>query len=325
MNFYTRQALPPPGINDVVCRLAVWGPLLSFLLFLIALLVGIGLFSISYHAASITGMIFSALYTLLLWVVTRINYHVLSAARSPANWLARIGPGGILLKYRSYLHTDSPEADPIALQLSWLEISAARLQKETHDTRTGNETRQIDRWFLAITLSPGHVDINKIESAITFENQRKPAHFRIGELQHSLFEARKRKAAPTEIQSIKQAIAQEKRRHPGKHANTWFHDRPVTFVEPDTLRMEWSHVTPGRKKLLPLLNQYTKIIADQAQHYEADKKMDPAEFEKFLAGLLSRNETIDAIKLIRQQTGCSLVEAKAMIERRRQQTGTATE
>jgi hypothetical protein len=42
----------------------------------------------------------------------------------------RIGPGGILLKYRSYLHDDSPVEDPIALHLSWPEIVDAQLQQE---------------------------------------------------------------------------------------------------------------------------------------------------------------------------------------------------
>jgi hypothetical protein len=318
MNFYTKQTLPPVGASDVVCRLSILGFIIALPFFISGLLIGFGLFYLSYQASTVWGMVLSGLYILLLWVACKMLYHLLKAARTPANWLVRIGPGGILFKYRSYLHDDSPQEDPIAFNLSWHEITDAQLQKETHVTRDADGASTINRWFLNIKIDPRYVDSDKIQKAIVFENQRKPAHFIIQDLQHELFEARKSKAAKTEIERIKQAIVAEKKRYPGKNYSSYYHDRPITFVDPDTLRMEWSHITPGKKKLRQLLAKHTTMSGDQVQRFEADKKMQDSEYNTLLASHISRDETLEAIKLMRMQTNCSIVEAKTLIEKLRQ-------
>ena len=263
-------------------------------------------------------MLLAGLYSLLMWGLCRVLLHALLAVRSAANWLARIGPDGVLLKYRSYLHDDLPAEDPIAVHLGWHEIAAAELQKERYTTTDIDETHQITRWFLALTLAPRYVAVERIKTALEFEFQRKPAYHKVNNLKHELFEARKRGAANSEIAQLKQQIALEKRRHPGKHNRSRFHDRPVVFIKPDVLRMEWTHISPGRKKLCRLLERYTAVSDGQRQDIDIVRPMGEAEFHALLATLLSHDETIEAVKLVRMQRNLGITEAKAYIEKFRQ-------
>ncbi len=314
MNFYTKHTLPPLNPDEIVCRIPLWGPVLTYIIFLAGLFFGIALFIVSYLSSTIVGMILSGLYTLLLWFVCSILFQTVQAARSPANWLARISPTGILIKYRSYLHNDYPEEDNIAVKLSWNEIANSQLQKETTVTRDSDGRSQYDRWFLNIRTDSRYVDAEKLKSALDVEHTRKPPHHRIQELQHQLFQARKKKATKTEIEKIQQDISLEKKRHPGKQSNTRFHDRPVVFIKPDTLKMEWTHITPGKKKLRKMLTHFTTMAEDQFAHVDIEQKMNYSEYKQLLATLIARDEIIEAVKLVRAQTSCSITEAKAYIE-----------
>ena len=316
MNLYSKENLPPPS-DDLLFRISPWGPLFGFLIFLSGLVAGLALFIHSVLSSIAWGILLSALYTLIMWGICRVLLRALKATFSPANWLARIGHGGILLKYRSYLHDDSPEEDPIALYLSWPEITEAQLQREIHTTTDMDGKRQIRRWFLTIRLNQRYVDMGKIKSLLAFESQRKPAHFRVNDLKHELFIARKNKAPRSEVENIKNEIASEKKRHPGRHGKVRFHDRPVIFVNPDQLKVEWTHVTPGRQKLRQLLVQHTSVAGDQHLQFDIERPMTKTEFNSLLAVLLSRDEIVEATKLVKRQLGVGTTEAKAFIENAR--------
>ena len=94
------------------------------------------------------GILLSALYTLIMWGILSCT-----SACAEGDFLTsqlvgnELAMAGILLKYRSYLHDDSPEEDPIALYLSWPEITEAQLQREIHTTTDMDGKRQIRRWF----------------------------------------------------------------------------------------------------------------------------------------------------------------------------------
>jgi hypothetical protein len=315
MNLLTSRNIPPPRSNETVFRISLSGPLFTFLIFLIGLLIGVALFIYCYLSSVAWGMVLSGIYVLMMWGICHVLFRALVATLSPANWLARIGFDGMLLKYRSYLHDDSPAEDPVALQLSWPEIADAQLQQELYTTTDIDEKRQVQRWFLVLELDARYLDIDRISSALAFEKQRKPAHFKVDDLKHELFNARKNRADKAEIARIKREIALEKKRHPGKHSKTHFHDRPVVFIEPDQLKMEWTHITPGKKKLRRLLAQHTTVTADGQQQFDIEKPMTETEFNSLLAGLLGRDETIEAIKLVRLHLGLNTTEARAFIEK----------
>ena len=83
--------------------------------------------------------------------------------------------------------------------------------------------------------------------------------------------------------------------------------------------MEWSHITPGKKKLRQLLARHTSILGDQQQHFDIEKPMTETEFKSLLTILLNRDEEKEAVKLVRLQLGYSISQAKAFIEKIRQQ------
>ena len=163
MNLLTQKNIQLPGKDETVFRLSLWGPLSGFLIFLIGLLVGVGFFIGSLLSLSLLGMLLSGLYALMMWGISHILFRTLKANRSPANWLARIGPGGILLKYRSYLHDDSPTEDPIALHLARSEIAHARLFREIFSTSDAGGKRQMLRWFLVIQLNHRYLNPDDIK------------------------------------------------------------------------------------------------------------------------------------------------------------------
>ncbi len=317
MNLLSKQNIPPLGRDETIFRISFWGSLFSFLLLLSGLLVGAVLFVVWYRSSNIWGMILSALYALMMWGLCSVIFRTLRAIRSPANWLARIGSGGILLKYRSYLHDDSPGEDPIVLQLAWAEIAAAQLHQEIHSSEDSDGTSRIKRWFLVIKLDPRYLDIDKVKAALEFEGQRQPAHFKVDDLKHELFLARKKRAGAAEISRIKEEIARVKKLHPGRQSKLKFHDRPIVFIPPDQLKMEWTHITPGKKKLRQLLVHYTIVKADREESFDRVKPMAETEFNALLAALLSREEKIEAIKLVRLQLGLNLSDAKAFVEKNR--------
>ncbi len=315
MNLLARQSIAPPRRDETVFRLSLWGTLFSFLFVLSGFLVGVALFVVGYHVSRLWVMIVSVLFTLIVGGVCSVIFRTLMAIRSPANWLARIGSGGILLKYRSYLHDDSPGEDPIALHLSWAEITDAQLQQEIHTSTDTDGTSRIKRWFLAIKLNPRYLDIDRVKAALEFEAQRKPAHFKVDDLKHELFIARKNRASDHEITRIKKEIDRVKQLNPGRQSKTRFHHRPIVFISPDLLKMELTHITPGKKKLRELLAQYSTVVGDQTKQFDMEKPMTETEFNSLLTTLLNRGERLEAIKLVQLQRGLSTSNAVAFIEK----------
>lgn len=314
MNLFARQNIPPPRRDETIFRISLWGTLFSFLLVVSCFLGGAAFFVIGYHVSRFWVMIVAALYTLIVGGVCSVIFRTLMAMRSPTNWLARISSDGILLKYRSYLHDDSPREDPIALHLSWAEIADAQLQQEIHTSTDSDGTIWIKRWFLAIKLNPRYLDIDRVKAALEFEAQRKPAHFKVDDLKHELFIARKNRATDHEIVRIKREIDRAKKLNPGKQSKTRFHDRPIVFISPDLLKMELTHITPGKKKLRELLAQYSTVADDQKKQFDMEKPMTETEFNSLLTALLNRGEKIEAIKLVQLQRGLSTSEAVAFTE-----------
>lgn len=317
MNLFTRQNIPPPRHDETIFRTSLWGTLFSFLLFLSGFFCVVALFVIGYHASRLWVMIVSALCTLIVGTACSILFKSLMAICSQTNWLARIGSSGILLKYRSYLHDDSPREDPIALHLSWAEIAEAQLQQEIHTSSDTDGTSRIKRWFIAIKLNPRYLDIDRVKAALEFEAQRKPAHFKVDDLKRELFIARKSRATDHEITRIKNEIDRMKKLNPGKQSKTRFHDRPIVFISPDLLKIELTHITPGKKKLRELLARYSTVVSDQEKQFDMEKPMTETEFNSLLTTLLDREEKIEAIKLVQFQRGLSTSKAVAFIEKQK--------
>jgi len=318
MDFLTKQSLPLATADELIVRNASWGPVIGFSVFAIALLLGGTFFIYSYQLGSVWGMCASAIYVFIVGAICRVMLRVLRALLSTANWLMRISPRGIFIKYRSYLHDDSPQHDPIALQLAWDEIASVHLQQETYITSDLEGRQWLKRQFLVLQLNPRVIETRKIQAALDFEKQRKPEHFKINELQHQLFLARKNKADHSEITRIKLQLDLQRKRNPGPHQKWLFKDTPVTFIEPDQIKLQVTQVTPGMHKLRQLLSQYITIVEDPAEKLDITRPMTDQEFTSKLRLLLDRSDTLEAIKLVRQHLGLTITEAKAYLEKTKQ-------
>lgn len=321
MQLLAKKQIPPVDRTETVFRVSPWWAMLGCLLF-VSLLLGVptAMFVTTFFSPDIHGFHWSrillALFILIMSPFCLIYSRTCTAAFQPSNWLARIGPGGMLVKYRSYLHDDSPEEDPVAIRLSWDEVERVHLQKEVLHTRSSSRAMDVRRVFLAVRLDR-RVNVGALKSALSFELHRKPAYFKISDLKHELFMARKNKAPAPEVARLKQAIRMEKARHPGRHSRGRFQHHPVTFAEPDLLNIEWVQVTPGKKTLGGLLSRYTTFVIADSRHIHADRTMTDDEFNALLAMLLGRADEVEAIKLVRRHMGCDIAEAKRFIEEKR--------
>ena len=61
MDFLSKPIIPPPASDETVFRIALWGPLITFLVFLIGLLIGVALFVYCYQESITWGMVLSGL------------------------------------------------------------------------------------------------------------------------------------------------------------------------------------------------------------------------------------------------------------------------
>ena len=318
MELLIDRDIPRAEGSAQVFRVSPWGSLAAYLFFAAALGAALGLFVYTFWLPEVSGFHWSRIvlmiFILVMWGLSRILARAYAASRHPGAWLARIGPDGLLIKYRSYLHDDSPAQDPIAVRLSWAEVAQAALQREVFHGEGVDEKTEVRRWFLIVTLKCRENDIEALKSALAFEHQRQPEHSKLDELKHELFLARKRGAPHSEIARIKRAIHGEKRRHPGRHNKGRFLHRPVTFANPNMLKVEWTQAAPGKKVLGRLLARYTHYVTADDRHLHADKPMTKTEFARLLLTLVEREDEIEAVKLVRRRLGCGLAEGKAFID-----------
>ncbi len=216
---------------------------------------------------------------LLLFVVLTLK--MVTARFHRSNWLVRMNETGIYVQYRSYLNYQLPANDPSVVFLSFGEIGSARLVKErvvTPDTtRSGGTQTQYLRYVeLELSCNPA-----PLADALQAE---------FGE------------QAPLE------------KRWYGT-SSTLYRDYPVTMAATTFLRIRWD-VVPGPHKLLDALRPYT-VIADPvslAQDFTHLKSLSREEQQKQLRELVARGQDVPAIYTARKLYGCSLGEAKQMVD-----------
>lgn len=216
---------------------------------------------------------------LLLFVL--LTLRMVTARFHPSNWLVRMNEMGIYVQYRSYLNYELPPDDPSVVFLSLGEIASARLVKERVEApdpaKPGATQTQYLR-YIELELSG---DTAVLADALSAER---------GE------------SAPL------------KKRWYGS-SSTLYRDYPVTMTAPPFLRVRWD-VVPGARKFLDALRPYT-VIADPVsltQDFTQLKALNRADQQKKLRELAARGQTITAIYVARKLYGCSLGEAKGLVD-----------
>ena len=324
MQLLTAQQITPPTATHTLFRGSRFGAGLVYYGFMFGVVISLALFAYSFQAPRLGDLPLSrgilALLLFTSWIFYLFSSPVYRALQGPGNWLACIGEDGVLLKYRSYYHTDLPAEDPIAVRLSWGEIERVRLRIENVRRREGGEITTNRQQYVLFDLQLQPADAQRLRSALSFEQQRRPLHFRIEELAHDLFMARKRGAASEEIAFIKNQMAEEKRRHPNRHAKWRIRHRAVTYIEPLTLEVSWDNITPALPVLRASLVRYTLFQTGPTLEVALDKSLSQESFRTTLDDLIRRDNELDAIKLVRRQLGCNLKTAKEFITAARRKT-----
>ena len=262
------------GLNDRVFRHA---RLRSLIVWLAGFAATTALFFNAYTGKWKPGYIFGSF--LLLFVL--LTLRMVTARFHPSNWLVRMNETGIYVQYRSYLNYELPADDPSVVFLPLGEIASARLVKERVETpdpaKTGGTQTQYLR-YVELELSG---DTAPLAEAL---------------------QAERGEQAPVE------------KRWYGT-SSTLYRDYPATMTAPTFLRIRWD-VVPSAHKFLDALRPCTAIAdpVSSTQDFTLLKSLSREDQQQQLRELVARGQTITAIYAARKLYGCSLGEAKEMVD-----------
>ncbi|HET8825655.1 MAG TPA: hypothetical protein VFM77_11040 [Terriglobales bacterium] len=217
---------------------------------------------------------------LLLFVLFTMGY--VTARFHPSNWLVRMNDMGIYVQYRSYLNYDLPPDDPTVVFLAFGEITSAHLLKERVEapdpTKPGSTQTQYLRYI--------ELEISGNTAALV-----------------SALSSERGESAPM----IK--------RWYGGRSSTLYQDYPVTMTAPPFLRIRWD-VVPRAKAFLEALRPYT-VLSDTVSlthDFAHMQSLSREAQQEQLRELAARGQTVTAIYTARKLYGCSLEEAKEMVD-----------
>jgi hypothetical protein len=235
------------------------------------------LFLHAYTARWPPGYIFGSFLLLFLLLTLRI----VTARFHPSNWLVRMNATGIYLQYRSYLNYKLPTGDPSVVFFSFGEIASARLIKERVTTPDAAKPGASQTQYLRYVELELSGDTAPVADALQGERSESP---------------------PVE------------KRWYGT-SSTLYRDYPVTLSATKFLRIHWD-VVPGAHKFLDALRPYA-VIADPVsltQDFTQLKALSREDQQKQLRELAMRGQTVTAVYAARKLYGCSLAEAKQMVD-----------
>lgn len=204
----------------------------------------------------------------------------------PTNWLVRMTPAGLYIKFRSYLNYRLPDSDPTVVFIPYEEILSARLVR-TRAVVYGPGGRSVQTLrYVELELAS---DVVALEKALKAELARH---------------------AP-----------QEKRWY--GTTSTLYNDYPLSILSSPFLQVKWS-VRPGASEFLDALRPHTTIAqpVSVSETFAKLKALTREEQEKSLRELDRRGNTVAAVYMARRLFGCGLIEATTLVEGWRQDKGT---
>jgi hypothetical protein len=187
---------------------------------------------------------------------------------------------GIYVQYRSYLNYELRSDDPSVLFLSLGEIASARLVKERVETPDPAEPGATQTQYLR------YVDLELSDDTAPLAEA---------------LQAERGEQAPA-------------KKHWYGTSSILYQDYPVTMTAP-MLRIRWD-VVPGARNFLDALRPYT-VVADQVslrQDFTHLKSLSREDQQKQLRELAVRGQNITAVYAASKLYGCSLGEAKQMVD-----------
>lgn len=262
------------GPNDRVFR---HPRLLALVVWLAGLAAVSAMFFRAFTAKWIPGYIFGPFVLLFLLLTLRF----VTARFHPSNWLVRTNETGFYVQYRSYLNYELSAEDPSVVFFSYGEIASARLVRErveTPDPARQNTTQTQFLRYIELELAG---DTKAVAEALDAEHGEQ---------------------APV------------KKRWYGS-SSTLYRDYPVNMAAAPFLRIRWN-VVPRAKKFLELLRPYT-VIAETIslkEDFTQLRYLDREKQQEKLQDLVRRGQVITAVYIARKLYGCSLTDAKQMVD-----------
>jgi ribosomal protein L7/L12 len=208
---------------------------------------------------------------------------------SRQNWILRITPRSVLVKFRSYANAHFDESDKVVVAFSLDEIAWAGERRETFISPSSKEDGSSQQYFAYLELGLRNVDVVQLAQHLAEERRRRPP--------------------PAMIESLQ-------RDYPVQLVNRPEVDGPV-------LQIRWrgasNWIAPSIKKTLAKLSQFTTIRELAKTSLDVTGKGNAADGpqlddEAIILAMAERGELIAAVKLARQCYGCSLAEAKQLVE-----------
>ena len=217
---------------------------------------------------------------LLLFVLFTMGY--VTARFHPSNWLVRMNDTGIFVQYRSYLNYNLSPDDPSVVFLSFGEIASAHLLKERVESPDPMKSGATQTQYLRYVELELSGDTKALVTALIDERSE---------------------SAPM------------KKSWYGGSSSTLYHDYPVTMTAPPFLRIRWD-VVPRAKAFLEALRPYSVIseTVSLTHDFAHLQSLSPDAQQEQLRELAARGQTVNAIYAARKLYGCSLEEAKEMVD-----------
>ena len=95
--------------------------------------------------------------------IANLSWSRLRSSFLPSNWLLKISPGRLLIKFRSFQNYFYPETDPVVIDIHWRDIDWVRMTKETSSRTTSDTTETRFYTYLDIKLNLSDVEIKDIK------------------------------------------------------------------------------------------------------------------------------------------------------------------
>jgi hypothetical protein len=256
----------------------------SLILGLICIASAVGIFLwYKFGDAPLALLIFSGGFTALLSLVF---FSIFAKALRKDNWLVAIGPGRILIKFRSYqnIHFSSKDKQVVVLEYSQIQSAHITKQKMTYNSLRRNKPRTEFHTYLDLTTTCDN--LHQLKERLKYERTLKPF----------------RKVGICTVSS---------------RTEHW----PVTVEGDNTIRIEWrsphSFVLPSVKKAIDLLerqNVRIQALEKEVKDYTQKDSLDPKEIDGKILELAEKGKIIAATRLAKKAYNYQTTEAKKFVE-----------
>ena len=270
----------PGAPGDTVFRQAIWVNLVAAV---VSVLLTVGFllgpiaapwFGQSLGAMGLLNYFVGACFGLFAWLTCR----ALKMARAPTNWVMRLAPNGIYLRYRSYLNGDFP-GEPVAAfipsgAIAW---TGPVIEKGSRIDSDGDRVAVTHRRLEIKLRDPG---LDDLKQQIAHERKRRiPSRF---------------------------------------GSKGVFRHYPVRVVGDDVIQIDWrdaqTSTRPGLKAAAAILaRRYPSREAEHRERPDADG-LDRRGQENQIIALVEAGDIIQAVKLTKRLYGLSTTDARAFID-----------